>query len=57
MKAVNYDMIKIKLDHLLLLKEGPMGNYNSSPSCTFHSHCVYEHVSSTDTDGVEYEVM
>ncbi|XP_078376478.1 metal cation symporter ZIP14-like isoform X1 [Oculina patagonica] len=37
-------------DIVLTNVEGPMGNYNSSPSCTFHSHCVYEHVSSTDTD-------
>ena len=32
-------------------------NCIASPSCTFHSHCVYEHVSSTDTDEGEFEVM
>ena len=43
--------------HLLMLKEGPMGNYNSSPTCTFHSHCAYKHVPSTDTEGGEYEIL
>ncbi|XP_022804173.1 zinc transporter ZIP12-like isoform X2 [Stylophora pistillata] len=35
--------------------EGPTAYYNSSPSCTFRSHSVYEHVSSSDTEGGDYQ--
>ena len=45
---------------LLSLKYGSIKNFSSSsttsPSCTLHSHCVYEHVSGTDIDDGEYEV-
>ena len=46
---------------LLSQKYGSIKNFSSSsttsPSCTLHSHCVYEHVSGTDTDDGEYEVI
>ena len=46
---------------LLSQKDGSVKNFSSSsttsPSCTLHSHCVYEHVSGTDTDDGEYEVI
>lgn len=54
-QSVNYD--NMKLLSSVAYKEGHMGNCNSSPTCTFHSHCVYEHVPSTDTEAGEYEVM
>ena len=56
-QSMNYNDNTVFNVHLLLIKDGPMGNYNSSPTCTYHSHCVYEHVSSTDTEGGEHEVM
>ena len=54
-QSVNYD--NKKLLSSVVYKEGHMGNCNSSPTCTFDSHCVYEHVPSTDTEVGEYEVM
>ena len=45
---------------LLSQKYGSIKNFSSSsttsPSCTLHSHRVYEHVSGTDIDDGEYEV-
>ena len=34
------------------LKEG-IKTFNRSPSCLFHSHCVYEHVCAKDTEEIE----
>ena len=56
-------VIKVNVYNLGLLsqKDGSIKNFSSSsttsPSCTLHSHCVYEHVSGTDTDDGGYEVI
>ncbi|XP_027048293.1 zinc transporter ZIP14-like isoform X2 [Pocillopora damicornis] len=42
-------------DIVLTNVDGPAACYISSPSCTFYSHCVYEYVSSSDTEGGDYQ--